>query len=117
MPFNAPDNSHFPGMIREFTDGSGWTGADTVKAKLEGWGLHVGAAGVLPVRRIGKSNEFGTTTDALPIVLEQALSGNQLAYKALYLMSYNDSRYAEFIPAVIEMGKTYETTDTSVSKT
>lgn len=43
----------------------------------------------------------------IPKLLEKAMTGDKTAYKALYLMAFNDRRWKEYIPMVKELMKDY----------
>lgn len=123
-----------PGWTTPFLDGTGWKGTDALKARMEGWVLEIGSLGMAvrdyeipsaePV--VGKVSGVGYVTNtsgtyfnlrnyqpaSLPEpfthLLERAMTGDELSFKALYLMVFNDpEQYGEWRPTVEALKETY----------
>lgn len=127
MPINKSDPSIRPGWTRTWYDGSGWTAADEFAAREEGWNLLINDDQItpysLPVTDVSVLKSSTThlgqgvyswkpltfdAADFMPKLLEQALSGNKTAYKALDdLMAFNDRRWKDYIPTVLALREDY----------
>ncbi len=112
MPLLKTDSSMRPGWVREYYDGSGWTGKNEVESRQNGWSLLITMDGIAAVDG-GFTN---TTSEHLSNphtadfahLLERAMTGCQLSFKALFLMAYNDPRYSEYRDTVEALRPTYE---------
>lgn len=128
MPINHKDTSIRPGWTTPwYEDGSGWTASDEFSAREEGWNLLInddqitpyatpmtalpGVAAIKPMGQ-GVYSWKPLTYDAtefMPKLLEKAMTGSKLAYKALFLMAYNDRRWRDYIPTVKALRSDYDT--------
>lgn len=101
-------------------DGSGWTGSDAIKARVDGWELEVQPEGLAPhditykyadqypVQAFFQASKPIYDKEGFAHLLERAITGDKLSIKALYLMVYNDPQhYSEFKDTVDELQKTY----------
>lgn len=95
-----------PGWVTPYIDDTGWTGTDSVVSKLGNWNLVIGALGIAVQSGgdrlwIGAYGLPAIDREAFACLLERAMAGDKLSFKALYLMVYNDSaRYGEYAPTV-----------------
>lgn len=120
-----------------FKDGSGWTGQDELESRQNGWWLRIEDEGILvgggvtlggaEVREdtsvprntvyLVPNGTFYVTNHQTSQekqnfnrLLERAMTGDELSYKALYLMVYNDPEvYGEFAKTVEALKETYAT--------
>lgn len=110
----------FPGWTTPwYEDGSGWTASDEFSAREEGWNLLINADQISPysipaTAQKSDGNFFIYTpipdnADFMPKLLEKAMTGDKTAYKALYLMAYNDRRWRDYIPTVLALKEDYGT--------
>lgn len=116
----------FPGWTTPwYEDGSGWTASDEFSAREEGWNLLIRDDEITPYAttltasgissgnmvRMSKGVYSWSPLDGMaefiPKLLEKAMTGDKTAYKALYLMAFNDRRWKEYIPMVKELMKDY----------
>jgi hypothetical protein len=121
VPILANDPSLRPGWTTPyFKDGSGWTGMDEVMSREDGWHLFIDALGIavregtIPIDIFSPIPRGGSPTytphcedEHFSRLLERAMSGSELAYKALYLMVYNDPRYEEYKQVVEALKDNY----------
>lgn len=118
----------FPGWTTPwYEDGSGWTASDEFSAREEGWNLLIADDNITPysLPLVDASVTKSSTTylsqglyswkpltfdasEFMPKLLEKAMTGDKLAYKALYLMAYNDRRWRDYIPTVKALRSDYE---------
>jgi hypothetical protein len=120
----------FPGWTTPwYEDGSGWTASDEFSAREEGWNLLINDDQITPYLTPLKSVPVSTATSVMgqgiyswkplpqdggnfmPKLLEKAMTGNKTAYKALYLMAYNDRRWRDYIPTVTALRSDYGNND------
>ncbi len=96
--------------------GTGWLPSDHIHAVEQGWRLHVGSIGlaiqsVNSLRRSYQAMPHGyaplSEEVALSALVERAMMGEELSYKALYLMTMNDNRYSEWMPLVEKLKSQY----------
>ena len=120
------DKSIRPGWVSGYPPtGDGWNASDVINSREQGWYLDIGDFGIAVVEgtRLPKLQDYYqngdgfvtlsvnglsptltsqnlghpmSTPNAMAKLVEQALTGNKLAFKALYLMVANDSRYSEY---------------------
>ena len=111
-------------------DGSGWTASDEFTAREEGWNLLIHDDQITPYATpmytlpiIASAKPLGQgvyswkpfpvdVDDFMPKLLEKAMTGNKTAYKALYLMAYNDRRWRDYIPTVLALKEDYGSNNT-----
>ncbi len=106
-----------------YEDDSGWTASDEFSAREEGWNLVINddritpyetppTAGAIPSSPISGNfyvySPLPDNLDFMPKLLEKAMTGNKTAYKALYLMAYNDRRWRDYIPTVLALKEDYD---------
>lgn len=120
----------FPGWTTPwYEDDSGWTASDEFSAREEGWNLLIRDDEITPyattmtasdissgsMTRMSKGvyswSPLGGTAEFIPKLLEKAMTGNKTAYKALYLMAYNDRRWRDYIPTVLALKEDYGSND------
>ncbi len=113
-----------PGWTTPYLDGTGWKGIDEVMSLEGGWHLDIGSLGIsvregtvrqrdtqafIPSMRPPSATHYGPAIDdeAFARLMERSMTGDEISYKALYLMVYNDPRYAEYREVVEALKDNY----------